>query len=49
MAMCVTARLFNGKMAQPVAGKAVLPEAVNRAREIQVWQITDGRVVTPEP
>jgi hypothetical protein len=39
-----------GLLALPVvAGKAVLPEAVNRAREMQVWQITDGQVATPEP
>jgi hypothetical protein len=39
-----------GVMAMPVvAGKAVLPEAASRARELQVWQLTDGQAVTPEP
>lgn len=38
-----------GVMAMPVvAGKAILPEAASRARELQVWQLTDGQVVTPE-
>ena len=31
-----------------VAGKTVLPEAASRARELRVWQLTDGQVVTPE-
>jgi hypothetical protein len=31
-----------------VAGKAILPEAVERARELRVWQLTDGQVVVPE-
>jgi hypothetical protein len=38
-----------GLLALPVvAGKAVLPEAASRARELRVWQLTDGQVVTPE-
>jgi hypothetical protein len=30
------------------AGKMVLPEAASRARELRVWQLTDGQMVTPE-
>ena len=38
-----------GLLAMPVvAGKAVMPEVARRARELQVWQVTDGQVVTPE-
>jgi hypothetical protein len=38
-----------GWLAMPVvAGRAVLPEAASRARELRVWQLTDGQVVTPE-
>jgi len=38
-----------GVMAMPVvAGQAILPEAASRARELQVWQLTDGQAVTPE-
>jgi hypothetical protein len=38
-----------GLLAVPVvAGKAVLPEAASWARELRVWQLTDGQVVTPE-
>jgi hypothetical protein len=38
-----------GVLALPVvAGKTVLPEAASRARELRVWRLTDGHVVTPE-
>jgi multidrug efflux pump subunit AcrA (membrane-fusion protein) len=37
-----------GVLALPVvAGKVVLPEAASRARELRVWQLTDGQAVTP--
>jgi len=32
-----------------VAGRAILPEAAERARELRVWQLTDGQIVRPEP
>jgi hypothetical protein len=39
-----------GMLAVPVvAGKTVLPEAVSRARQLEVWQVTDGQAAAPEP
>jgi len=32
-----------------VAGKRMLPEAAALARQAQVWQITDGQAIPPEP
>jgi hypothetical protein len=38
-----------GWLATPVvAVRTVLPEASNRARELRIWQLTDGQMVTPE-
>lgn len=38
-----------GILAMPVvAGQAILPEAARRARELHVWQLADGQVVTPD-
>ncbi|HXH11859.1 MAG TPA: hypothetical protein VNP04_19105 [Alphaproteobacteria bacterium] len=39
-----------GLAAMPaVAGRAILPAAAERARELGVWQLTDGQIVRPEP
>jgi hypothetical protein len=32
-----------------VAGKRILPEAATLARQTQVWQVTDGQAIPPEP
>jgi hypothetical protein len=32
-----------------VAGKRILPEAAALARQTQVWQITDGQAIPPDP
>jgi uncharacterized coiled-coil protein SlyX len=32
-----------------VAGEHILPEAHERARQSQVWQVTDGRAIPPSP
>jgi hypothetical protein len=32
-----------------VAGKRILPEAATLARQTQVWQITDGQAIPPDP
>ena len=32
-----------------VAGKRMLPEAAALARQTQVWQITDGQAIPPDP
>jgi len=37
-----------GLVAVPVvAGKVILPEAVERARELRVWRLTDGQIMVP--
>jgi len=32
-----------------VAGQTIIPEAAQLARTLRVWQVTDGRAVSPEP